>query len=89
MAPTLLTPGSSEGEKSFFMAALYQSRIRPTKGEMRKASASAAAMAWTRENMRVKLQLTPSFWRISAALMPSQVEAILIRIRSLEIPMES
>lgn len=54
---------------------------------MRKAPASAAAMAWTSENMRVRLQLMPwSRWRISAALMPSHVAAILIRTRSLEMP---
>lgn len=87
MAWTLLTPGSSEALYSFLVAALYQSRIRPTKGEMRKAPASAAAMAWTSENMRVRLVLMPYLLcRISAALIPSQVEAILIRMRSLEIP---
>lgn len=72
------------------MAFLYQSRMRPTKGEMRKAPASAAAMAWTMENMRVRLQLMPcSDCRMCAALIPSQVEAILIRTRSLEMPIDS
>jgi hypothetical protein len=87
MLLTLETPGSSSLAYSFLLAALNQSRIRPTKGEMRKAPASAAAMAWGRENMSVRLQLMPwSRCRISAALMPSHVEAILIRTRSLLMP---
>src|SRR3569833_913656 len=84
---TLATPGSSSLLYSFLVEALYQSRKRPTKGEMRKALASAAAMACGSENISVRLQLTPwSRCRISAALMPSHVEAILIRMRSLEMP---
>jgi hypothetical protein len=87
---TLVTPGSSSLAYSFLVAALYQSRMRPTKGEMRKAPASAAAMAWTRENMSVRLQLMPwSRCKISAALIPSHVDATLIRMRSLEMPSAS
>lgn len=72
---------------SFLVWALNQSRIRPTNGEMRKAPASAAAMAWVKLNMSVRLVLMPwSRCRISAALIPSHVEAILIRTRSLEMP---
>ena len=43
-------------------------------------------MAWGSEKSSVKLQLMPSRCKISAALMPSQVEAILIKMRSLAIP---
>ena len=88
MSCTLLTPGSSwDSYPSFFSCALYQSRMRPTKGEIRKAPASAAAMACGKENISVRLQLTPYLdCRVCAALMPSHVEATLIRMRSFETP---
>ena len=38
-----------------------QSRMRPTKGEMSVHPNSAAAIAWAMENMRVRLQVMPSF----------------------------
>ncbi|CSC94499.1 Uncharacterised protein [Vibrio cholerae] len=60
--------------------------IRPTNGEIRNTPASAHARACAKENSRVRLQLMPSFSRISAARIPSQVEASLIRIRSLLMP---
>jgi hypothetical protein len=83
------TPGSSSAEYVFPVLALYQSMIRPTKGEMRYAPASAPATAWTFENRRVRLQLI--LWsrcRIRAAWIPSQVDAILIRMRDLSIPID-
>ncbi len=87
MLSTLCTPGSSWAEYSFLFAALYQSRMRPTKGEIRKAPASAPAMACTSENISVRLQLMPcSFCRMRAAWIPSQVEAILMRMRDLSMP---
>lgn len=53
----------------------HQSRMRPTKGEIRVALASAAATAWAKEKRSVMLQWMPSFSRVRAAWMPSQVVA--------------
>ena len=50
------------------------------------APASAQAIAWWSPKRSVRLQWMPSPSRISAALMPSQVEAILMRIRSRFVP---
>ena len=61
---------------------LYQSRIRPTNGEISVTPASAHAMAWCMPKSSVRLQWMPSFSSTSAARMPSQVEAILMRTRS-------
>ncbi len=61
---------------------LYQSRMRPTNGEMSVTPASAQAMAWWMPKSSVRLQWMPSFSRTSAALMPSHVLAILMRTRS-------
>ncbi len=63
--------------------------MRPTKGEIRVTLASAQAMAWWRPKSRVRLQWMPSCSRFSAALMPSQVEAILMRMRSRPMPASS
>ena len=60
--------------------------MRPTKGEIRVTFASAQATAWAREKRRVRLQVMPEDWRISAAFMPSQVEAIFTRMRDLSTP---
>jgi hypothetical protein len=63
---------------------------RPTKGEIRVTPASAQATAWPKPNSRVRLQLIPSSLSSSlAAWIPSQVDAILIRIRSFLMPIES
>ncbi len=87
MLLTEMTPGSVSEVYVFPVLALNQSKIRPTKGEMRKTLASAAATAWTSENRRVRLQLIPkSRCRMRAAWIPSQVEAILIRTRDLSTP---
>jgi hypothetical protein len=64
--------------------------MRPTKGEIRNAPASAAATAWTMEKSRVRLQLIPCWdCRMWAAWIPSQVEATLMRMRSLEMPLSA
>ena len=55
----------------------------------RGGSCRARATAWTSEKRRVRLQWIPSFSSSSAARMPSQVEAILKRIRVLSIPASS
>src|ERR1700687_2642446 len=60
--------------------------MRPTNGEISLTPASAQATAWGKEKSSVKLQLIDSFRSCSAALMPSQVEAILINTRSRGIP---
>ena len=65
---------------------LYQSRMRPTNGEMSVTPASAAATAWCMPKRSVMLQWMPSFSSNSAARMPSHVEAILMRMRSREAP---
>ena len=68
------------------MLFLYQSRIRPTNGEINLAPASAQATAWASEKSSVMLQLIPSFCSTWAAWMPSQVVASLISTRSRGIP---
>ena len=84
---TDITPGSSHPAKlSLPVFALCQSNIRPTKGEIKVIFALAQATAWQKLKSKVKLHLIPSFSKISAALIPSQVEAILINILSLSIP---
>ena len=60
--------------------------MRPTNGEISVTPASAQATAWAKLNSRVRLQWMPSFSSTSAARMPSQVEAILIRMRSRSMP---
>ena len=60
---------------------------RPTKGLISVTPASAQATAWPNPNKRVKLQWIPSSFSNSlAAWIPSQVEAILIKILSFSIP---
>jgi hypothetical protein len=79
MRRTERTPGSVSpvyGPPPFLT---YQSRMRPTNGEIRNAPASAAAMACTSENSSVRLQSIRSRRRISAARIPSQVDATLMR----------
>ena len=66
--------------------ALCQSNIRPTNGEIRVIFALAQVTAWQKLKSKVKLHLIPSFSKISAALIPSQVAAILIKILSFSIP---
>ena len=66
--------------------ATYQSRMRPTKGEMRVAPTDAAATAWAKLNSSVMLQWMPSASRISAAWQPSQVVASLMSTRSRDTP---
>ncbi len=44
------------------------------------------AIAWAKENSSVRLQLIPSFSSSSAARIPSQVEASLIRMRDFSTP---
>ena len=81
------TPGSSCGVAGLSAPlARCQSRMRPTKGEIRNTPASAQATAWAKENSRVRLQWMPSRSSRSAARMPSQVEAILISRRSVPMP---
>ncbi len=60
--------------------------MRPTNGEISFTFASAHATACASEKSSVRLQLMPSRWRISAARMPSHVEAILMRMRSRAMP---
>jgi len=60
--------------------------MRPTNGEISLMPPSAQATAWAKEKSRVRLQLMPSFWSCSAALMPSHVDAILMRMRSRPMP---
>mmetsp|Transcript_22173 Transcript_22173/g.54546 ORF Transcript_22173/g.54546 Transcript_22173/m.54546 type:complete len:204 (+) Transcript_22173:1486-2097(+) len=60
--------------------------MRPTKGEMSVALASAHATAWPKPKSRVMLQWMPSASSFSHALMPSHVEAILIKMRSFSMP---
>mmetsp|Transcript_22744 Transcript_22744/g.57934 ORF Transcript_22744/g.57934 Transcript_22744/m.57934 type:complete len:213 (-) Transcript_22744:339-977(-) len=86
---TEITPGSSSPTKSFPVFFLCQSRMRPTKGEMRVAPASAAATACARQKSRVMLHVIPSFSKISAARMPSHVVAILISTLSFPTPISS
>ena len=60
---------------------------RPTKGEIKVTPASAHATAWAKPKSRVRLQWMASSRSSSlAAWIPSQVEAILMRMRSLGIP---
>lgn len=40
---------------------IYQSKIRPTNGDINVTSDSAQAMAWYRENNKVRLQCIPCF----------------------------
>ncbi|MPN13250.1 hypothetical protein SDC9_160571 [bioreactor metagenome] len=68
---------------------LCQSRILPTNGEINRTPASAQATACTLEKRRVRLQCIPSFSTISAAFIPSHVEAIFISTRSREVPADS
>ncbi|MCY1455432.1 hypothetical protein D9M71_725670 [compost metagenome] len=58
--------------------ATYQSRIRPTNGEIRNAPASLQASAWVGLKISVRLQSMPSACSWRAASTPSQVAAILI-----------
>ena len=58
----------------------------PDEGRDQEDAGLRAGLAWGSENSSVRLQSMPSFWRISAARMPSQVEAILIRMRSRPMP---
>jgi len=53
--------------------------MRPTNGDIKVAPTSAHATAWHILNNNVILQWMPSFSRISAALIPSQVLAIFIK----------
>lgn len=72
MLVTDITPGSSCGANPATpWSFLCQSMMRPTNGEIKVHPASAQAMAWAWLKMRVKLQVIPSFSRISAALIPS------------------
>lgn len=85
-----MTPGSSSGSNSFFvLLAKNQSRILPTKGEIKVTLASAQATAWEKENKSVRLHLIPSFSNCSAAFIPSQVEANLIKTLSFLTPFSS
>ena len=77
---TNFTPGSSSMVAGVWPLATYQSRIRPTNGEIRNAPASLQASAWVGLKIRVRLQSMPSACRMRAASTPSQVAAILIRI---------
>lgn len=57
-----LIPGSSCGSKLLrSVFSLYQSKMRPTKGDISVTFASAQATAWAKENSRVMLQWTPCF----------------------------
>ena len=58
-------------------------------GEIRKILAQAQAMAWAKENIRVKFVIISSFSNISAALILSKVASISTKILSLEIPSSS
>ena len=60
--------------------------MRPTKGEISVTFASAQAIACAMLKSNVRLHEIPSFSSCSAALIPSQVEASFIRMRSLLIP---
>ena len=60
--------------------------MRPTNGEISVTPASAQATAWAKLNSSVRLQWMPSRSSCSAARMPSQVLAILMRTRSRPIP---
>ena len=66
--------------------ALNQSRILPTKGDIKKAPASAQATAWVKEKINVQLQEMPSDSNFLTACIPSQVPAIFIKIRLLGTP---
>lgn len=66
---------------------LYQSKMRPTNGEISVTFASAHATAWEKLNNSVRLQWIPcSLSRILAASIPSHVLASLIKMRSFPIP---
>ncbi|MNV56780.1 hypothetical protein D3C71_1490820 [compost metagenome] len=58
--------------------ATYQSRMRPTNGEIRNAPASEQARAWVGLKISVRLQSMPSACSTRAASTPAQVAAILI-----------
>ena len=58
-------------------------------GRDQEGAGIGAATAWTSENRSVRLQSMPSRCSTSAARMPSQVEAILIRMRSRPTPRSS
>ena len=62
--------------------------MRPTRGEIGVAPDSTQCTARASENSRVRLQRMPSFSRVLAALIPSQMEAILVRIRSESIELD-
>jgi hypothetical protein len=51
-----MTPGSSTDSKVLPVFFLYQSRIRPTNGEIKVTLASAQATACGKPKRRVKLQ---------------------------------
>ena len=84
--PTLSTPGSLELSYSWEVFDLNQSKILPTKGEIKEAPASAHATAWVREKIKVQLHEIPSASNFLTACIPYQVPAILIKIQFLGTP---
>src|SRR5690606_2853746 len=75
---TNLTPGSSSMLAGAWPWATYQSRMRPTNGEIRNAPASEQASAWVGLKISVRLQSMPSACSTRVASTPAQVAAILI-----------
>ena len=86
MRVTDATPGSSSAGTSPPRSFLYQSEMRPTKGEISVTPASAQATACAKEKSSVMLQWMPSRSSRSAARIPSQVLASLISTRSRPTP---
>mmetsp|Transcript_37468 Transcript_37468/g.63830 ORF Transcript_37468/g.63830 Transcript_37468/m.63830 type:complete len:304 (-) Transcript_37468:326-1237(-) len=91
MSATATTPGSLSGSTVAYPSfALCQSKIRPVKGEMRRAPACAHATACATPNTSVRLQVTPSsFSKARLACTPSHVAASLIRTRARGTPAAS
>ena len=90
MSVTDTTPGSSDGVYSVFpLYFLFQSNILPTNGEIKNSLLLAHAMAWILWNTKVILHLTLFFNKASPALIPSHVEAILIRTLPVSTPLSS
>lgn len=87
MSVTDFTPGSLAPLKSWVgWLFLYQSKILPTKGDIKKSLDYAHWTACVLLKISVILQFILSLFKVSAALIPSHVEAILIKTRSFSTP---
>ena len=87
---TETTPGSScEAYSVFPVYFFYFLSILPAKGEIKKSLLLAHAMAWILWKTNVMLHLTLFFNKASPALIPSHVEAILIKTLLVSTPISS